>query len=436
MDDILPKERAIKASDLRGILEYVNLYRGQTFVVAIDGSIILDENFPNVATDIAVLKSLGINIVIVHGIGRQLKNLAAENSVELSDFYGDKPVDEKTLEYSRLASASASQSVLDAFARLEIKCASTNAVRATELGIISGVDYLRAGRIDKIDFSTVSKLLGFGIVPVFSPLACDREGRLFRINSDLLAAEIASGLKASKLIFLTETRGLAIESETAVAVPISEAKRTLENRRGEIDPRVVSKVEASIRALETSNTPRAHILDGREFSCLLTELFEKVGCGSMIYADEYQKIRKARPEDASIIYGILKISARSQNLVYRSLEEIQEKISRYYVYEMDGSIIAFVCLLDYGGGKAELASLHVQPFYQGHKVGTRMVEFIKMKAKEAGVKTLYALSTKSSPFFTEVCGFRETSPSELPEDRRKKYLESGRNSRVFKANID
>ena len=91
----------IKASDLRGILEYVPLYRGQTFVIAIDGSVVACDNFANVITDIAVLRSLGINVVVVHGIGRQLKEVGAERSVELSDVYGNNPVDDKTLSLAR-----------------------------------------------------------------------------------------------------------------------------------------------------------------------------------------------------------------------------------------------------------------------------------------------------------------------------------------------
>lgn len=422
----------IKAADLRGILEYVPLYRGQIFVVAIDGSVILHENFSSIATDIEVLRSLGINIVVVYGIGMQMKTLF-EDGAKISDFYGTGPVDDETLKYARQASGVALQNILDTFSARELKCASTPAVRATEMGIVSGVSQLNCGRIDRIDFKTLRNLLDLGIIPVISPIAGDREGRVFRMNSDFLAAELAAGLKASKLIFLTVTRGLAVGDEKTVAVPVNEAKSMLEKRKSEIDPRVLSKVEASVKALETSNTPRAHILDGRDFACLLTELFEKVGCGSMIYSDEYQKIRKATPDDAVTIFNISKISSLSQNLIYRPLEEIQAGVDNYFVYEIDGSIVAFVSLLDIGDGCAELASLHVQPFYQGNGVGRRMVEFVKIQAKKAGFEKLFALSTKSSPFFTELCGFKEVSSEALPEARRKKYSDSGRNSKIFSA---
>ncbi|MBO6102632.1 MAG: amino-acid N-acetyltransferase [Opitutales bacterium] len=427
--------RKLKASDLRSILEYVPLYRGQIFVVSIDGSVIECENFSNLATDIAVLKSLGIRVVIVHGIGRQMKDLAKSCGVEISDAYGNAPVDDKTLDLARTASAKALQKIQEAFAVLDMRCASTNAVRATEVGIVSGVDYLNAGRIDKIDADTLDNLLRLDIIPVISPIAVNRKGRLFRLNSDMLAAEISTALSASKLIYMTETKGLAVGGETAVSIPLNKAAEVLESRREKIDARVFDKVKYAVKALSSGRTPRAHILDGREFASLLNEVFEKVGSGTMIYADEYQKIRKAEDSDANTIYNLSQNSTKEQNLVKRTLEEISQKISTYFVYEMDGSIIAFVSLLDLGEGCAELASLHVQPFYQGNSVGTTMVEYVKKIAKERGFKTLFALSTKSAPFFKDVCEFDEVPPETLPQARLEKYRQSKRNSKVFKIGL-
>ena len=277
--------------------------------------------------------------------------------------------------------------------------------------------------------------MGFGIVPVFSPLACDREGRLFRINSDLLAAELSIGLNASKLIYITETCGLCVGSEKTVAVPIHEVRDMLESRKDDIDPRVLSKVVHSIKALESTCTRRAHILDGRQFACLLNELFDKVGCATMIYADEYQKIRRAVSGDVPQIFNMTSLSVKMQNLVYRSREEIAKNISSYFVYEMDASLIAVVSLQDIGDGCAELASLFVLPFYHGNGVGKKMVEYVKMKARSRGFKKLYSLSTKSAPFFTNACGFTEVLPEELPKKRYEKYVKSRRHSKVFVFNL-
>ena len=105
----------IKASDLRGILEYVPIYRGQTFVIALDGAIIAGANFANVVTDIAVLRSLGINVALVHGIGRQLVDGARERGIAISDVHGEKPVDDATISLSRKISGFVAQAIADAF---------------------------------------------------------------------------------------------------------------------------------------------------------------------------------------------------------------------------------------------------------------------------------------------------------------------------------
>ena len=426
-----PRKVTLKASDLRGILEYVPLYQNQTFIISIDGSVIACENFSDIITDIAVLRSLGISVVLVYGIGCQLRQAAAERKIAISDEHGTRPVDDATLALAREISASLAQTIIDALATRNVNSVCTNAVRATELGIISGVDYLNAGRMEKVEFSVIKNLLNMGVIPVMSPMAVNSQGRLFRINSDSLAADMATGLGASKLIFMTETRGLMLGDERAVAFPLADVKRILEERESLVDPRVLSKAKCAIRALEAGKTQRAHILDGRDFACLLTELFDKVGCATMIYADEYQKIRRATLDDVPQIFNITSLPVKMQNLVYRSREEIAAKIDTYFVYEMDASIIAVVSLQDLGDGCAELASLFVLPFYHGNGVGKKMVEFVKMKAKSRGFKKLFSLSTKSAPFFTVACGFGEVSPDALPPARLQKYEKSHRHSKVF-----
>lgn len=437
MDKLIPEPRKVtlKASDLRGILEYVPLYQNQTFIISIDGSVIACDNFSDIITDIAVLRSLGINVVLVYGIGYQIQREAAARGVKISDVHGTNPVDDSTLELAKEVSAGLAQTIIDSFATRNVNSVCTNAVRATEVGIISGVDYLNAGRVEKVEFSVLRNLLDMGIIPVISPVAVNSQGRLYRINSDSLAADMATGLGASKLIYMTETRGLMLGDERAVAFPLDDVKRILKERDPLVDPRVLSKVKCAITALEAGRTPRAHILDGRDFACLLTELFDKVGCATMIYADEYQKIRRAVSGDVPQIFNMTSLSVKMQNLVYRSREEIAKNISSYFVYEMDASLIAVVSLQDIGDGCAELASLFVLPFYHGNGVGKKMVEYVKMKARSRGFKKLYSLSTKSAPFFTNACGFTEVLPEELPKKRYEKYVKSRRHSKVFVFNL-
>ena len=264
----------IKASDLRGILEYVPIYRGQTFVIALDGAIIAGANFANVVTDIAVLRSLGINVALVHGIGRQLVEGARERGIAISDVHGENPVDDATLSLSRKISGFVAQAIADAFSVRDLRCVSANVVRATEVGIISGVNYLNAGKPEKIDFKAISDLLSLGMVPVLSPVAVNRRGRVFRLNSDALASEVADGLRATKLIYLTSSSSILADNPHPKAFPVEELRGIAENSPESIKPELLSKCRCALKALDGAHTRRAHILDGGEFACLLTELFE------------------------------------------------------------------------------------------------------------------------------------------------------------------
>lgn len=430
MSDTSPTS-TIKPSDLRGILEYVPMFRGHVFVVAVDGSVVDDDNFGNVVTDLAVLKSLNIRVVLVHGIGRQLKNLSAERGIAISDAYGSGPTDDATLRLAAKASAEVGQSVVRQLTRNKLKSALTNAVRATELGIIGGKAHGHTGKVDKIDFDLIRDLLERDIVPVFSPICFSRRGEPLRVNSDLLATELAVGLRASKLIFLTPFPGLAIDGETQINVPLDTLTATLRESPERVDDRLISKARQACLALE-SGVQRAHILDGRVFGGLLTEIFDKVGLGTMVHANEYQRIRPARAEDIQGIFQILRNAAnRTEALVPRTREEIEAAIDRFFIYDIDESIIGCCCLQSLGDQVAEVAAVLVQPFYQGKGVGRKLTEFTVAEARRQGYRSLVALSTQSARFFQEIAGFDEGSPEDLPPARRERYLAAKRGSKIL-----
>ena len=126
----------IKPTDLRGILKYVPRFQGQIFVIAIDGSIVADENFGNLLVDIAVLRSLGIKLLLVHGISQQLKELSALRSVPITNADGTGPTDAATLDLAVRASSRVSHLILEGLTQNSLKAAITNAVRALPVGIM------------------------------------------------------------------------------------------------------------------------------------------------------------------------------------------------------------------------------------------------------------------------------------------------------------
>ncbi len=424
------KPKAIKPTDLRGILEYVPMFRGHVFIIALDGSIVADENFANILTDIAVLRSLNINVVIVHGIGQQLRNLSKERGVKITDAYGEGPTDEATLGLAIDATAQVSQQIVEGLTLSNLRCALTNAVRVAPIGILHGRDQKLTGKVEKIDIDFVRTLIAEGVVPVVTPIACDREGHSLRVNSDLLAAELAARLQASKLIYLTPQPGLVLNGAPVVNVPVERLEEILKKNESAIDERLRSKARYAARTLE-SGTPRAHILDGRVFGGLLTEIFDKVGLGTMIHANDYQQIRSARRRDVQAIYDITKNAVRNESLKLRTKQAIERDIERFFVYEIDDSIIGIANLSPLSPSVAEVGAVYVQPFYQGKGVGKKLVDYAALDASRKGFKKLVALSTQAFTFFEQACGFVPGDEKLLSPERAAELRKSGRHSRVL-----
>ena len=424
-------EHIVKPTDLRGILKYVPMFRDHVFVLALDGSLVAHENFQNVLLDIAVLRSLNIKVVLVHGVGQQLKALAKQKQTTISDPHGELKTDAVTLELATEAAAMVSLEVMQGLTRNGLRCATCNGVRSKEIGMVKGEDQLNSGAVDKLDDALFNKLLDTDTIPVITPIAFSREGTPLRINSDLLASELASKLNASKLIYMTTQDGLQINDQPLTNLPVANLEGLLKSATEQIPERLLSKVEHSVKAIN-AGTPRAHILDGRLFGALLNEIFDKVGIGTMVYSNDYQSIRRAVTADAHSIYNITQNGVRTESLRERSQESIEATIADYLVYEIDGSIVACVNLKIYDSGDiAEIGSVYVQAFYQNKGVGRKMVEFACAEAQERGSKRAIAMTTQASKFFSKVCAFEEGTINDLPAERREDYAQNGRNSKVL-----
>jgi amino-acid N-acetyltransferase len=422
----------IKPTDLRGILKYVPRFQGQTFVIAADGIIVADENFANILTDIAVLRSLGIKIIIVHGIGHQLRDLAKTRHITITDVQGNGVADAATLDLAIRASSRVSHVVIEGLTQNGLKAALTNAVRAVPIGIIKGVDHQFTGRVDRIDKEFLNQLITSQVVPVLNPIGFDRDGRPLRINSDLLAAELAEALNATKIIYLTPHEGLELNGKLHHQIAASTLRAVLETKPESINEPMRSTAAHAVKAVETG-TPRVHLLDGRLMDGLLNEIFSNDGVGTLIHGNEYQQIRQATKRDVRAIHNLTRQAVKREELLYRTQQAIEKNIDHFYVFEVDENIIACASLLHYADkpGYAEVGSLYVMPFYHHRGIGKKMVDYACLKAKEAGATHIIALSTQAFSFFTSVCGFEEADKDLLPESRQKAYDDSGRNSRVL-----
>jgi amino-acid N-acetyltransferase len=422
----------IKPTDLRGILKYVPRFQGQIFVIALDGAIVADDNFGNLLIDIAVLRSLGIKLVLVHGIGRQIEELSVARQIPISDVHGTGVTDAATLDLAIRASARVSHLILEGLTQNGLKCAITNSVRAIPVGIIKGVEQQFTGKVDRIDKEFIAHLISADIVPILSPIGFAPDGHSLRINSDLLAAEFAEVLQASKIIYLAPQAGLYLGGELRREVSVESLREIIRDHPETIAQESLSKAAHAIKAIE-SGTTRVHLLDGRVFDGLLNEIFSNEGVGTLIYGNDYQQIRKATRRDVRLIYNLTRHAVKREELVYRTQQAIEKNIDQFFVFEIDENLIACVSLTLFPDKPqmAEVGSLYVLPFYQNRGIGRKMVNYACLVAKERGAATVLALSTQSYSFFMSSCGFAEADKSALPESRLKGYEDNGRNSKIL-----
>jgi amino-acid N-acetyltransferase len=422
----------LKPTDLRGILKYIPRFRDQIFVLALDGAVVADDNFASLLVDIAVLRSLMIKVVLVHGISVQLRELSSLRDIPISNADGAGMTDAATLDLAVRASSRVSHLILEGLTQNSLKCAITNAVRALPMGVIKGVDQLYTGKVERVDRDFIQHLIAADIIPIIQPIGFGPEGRTLRVNSDLLAAEVATALDATKIIYLSHQPGLVIDGELRRDIAVEALRTVVQQRPDAIAEPGRSKARHAVHAIE-NGIPRVHLVDGRIYDGLLNEIFSSEGVGTLVYGNDYRQIRKATRRDVRFIHNLIRSAVRRDELVSRTQQAIEKSLDDFYVFEIDENIIACVALHVFAEqpAVAEVGSLYVQPFHHKRGIGRKMIEFAALRAQERGVKTLLALSTQSATFFTTACGFREADKSLLPPSRLKRYDESGRNSKVL-----
>jgi amino-acid N-acetyltransferase len=421
----------VKLTDLRGILRYIPQFRERTFIINVDGAIVTDENFANILVDIAVLRSLSIRIVLVHGASAQIAALAREHGITPSNLDGTGVTDEATLRLSLTAANRLTHEILEGLSAIDLRAASTNAIIAYPMGILHGVDHLFSGKVERVDVEMLQQLLEHGVVPVLPPLGFDGEGKTYRVNSDAVALAVAEALKATKLMFITTYDGIHVGTRVIRQMPVSDLESVLTLQRDDIPPAMLSKAVHAAAACK-GGVPRVHVINGAVEEGLLAEVFTNEGVGTLIYGNEFQQIRRAMKKDVRSILNLTKRSVETEELLKRTRSNIERQLADYYIFEIDKNPVACIALHIWPEHrKGELACLYVSSAHENQGIGRKLVQFVENKARDLGLNELIALSTQAFTYFQSKGGFTEGTPDDLPPDRREKYNHSGRNSKVL-----
>lgn len=442
-----------RLADLREILRYVPQYRDKIFVIALDGALVETDNFRNLLLDIALMRSLRIGVVLVHGAGLQIERLAAQSKKTPSNIDGAGVTDAVTLQFALTAANRVTHEILEGLSATDLRGACTNAVVAHPAGILQGVDQQWTGRVERIDIPMLKALIEHDVIPVVPPLGCDGEGLTYRLNSDAVASELARALLAAKLIYLSTIPGIVVassapakskggksdgknEGELLRHLSLEEAEQLLKKNEPIPEPGP-SKLLNAVKALK-GGVPRVHIIDGRVEEGLLGEVFSNEGIGTLVHLNEYQAIRRAMKKDARGIFALIKGAVENDELLPRTLAEIERQLGDYYVFDVDGTLAGCVALHQYAdaAATAEMAAVCVSPKFENQGIGLRLMNFSEEQARQLGIKTLFCLSTQAINYFLQKGGFQLGDPDDLPPARRQRYDVSGRKSKVLVKKLD
>jgi acetylglutamate kinase len=289
---------------LKQALPYIKEYRDTTFVVKLGGEVIeKPERLDTLAEDISLMYQLNIRIVIIHGGGPQLSDMAKKLGIESQMINGRRVTDDATLELAKMIfSGQISTDILAALRRhgtpaVGMSGVDGNLIQAVrrpkkiEIDQTTGqekeIDYQNVGDIKSIDIQVLRVLLDNRFVPVIASLAADDEGHVLNINADTIASEISVKLLAEKLFILSNVNGVLLD----VNDPTSRFSHlTMEKCESLIRDRVVTKgmlpkLNAAMKTVK-GGVPRAYILNGTAENALLREVFTRTGFGTMIVNKE------------------------------------------------------------------------------------------------------------------------------------------------------
>lgn len=285
---------------LREALPYIQRFKGKTFVVKFSGKVTEErENLASLAEELALLHQVGIKICVVHGGGKQLSEIAEKLGVAQTVINGRRVTDDDTLELAKMIFAGKINTDILAALRncgteaVGLSGIDGNIVHAVkrppkeilnrETGETSEVDFGHVGDVLEINSRLLSLLLEAGYLPVISSLGADDDGRIFNINADTIAAEIAARLKAEKLILLSDVNGIYLDASDETTklsrITAREAEEMIQS--GRATGGMIPKLQSLVKILE-QGVKSAHVIGGGERNALLSEVFTDRGTGTML----------------------------------------------------------------------------------------------------------------------------------------------------------
>lgn len=420
---------------------YINAHRGRTFVIMLPGEALTHTNFGNIIHDIALLSSLGIRLVLVHGARPQIDARLLQNG-HTSEFHHKLRITDGATLASVLQAVGEARITLEAAlstglpnspmhgSRIEVT--GGNFISAMPHGVIDGIDLQHTGKVRRVNVPQLARALDAGAIALLSPLGYSATGEVFNLAYSDVATCVATALKADKLLAYCDSDGVSdADGQLVRQLTLGECKQHFETS-GETMSELLSQALTSCYLSCLQGVQRAQIVNYTTDGALLTELFTRDGLGTMVYSGHYEQLRTASLDDVG---GILELLAPLENqgiLVRRSRELLETEVDKFHVLEKDGTVIACAALYPYGT-MAELACVATHPEYRKGGRAAMLLQQMERLARQQGVRQLFVLTTQTAHWFIEQ-GFAPGSLSDLPVERQQLYNYQ-RNSKIFVKNL-
>jgi amino-acid N-acetyltransferase len=413
---------------VRQAAPYIHAFRGKTFVIAFGGEVIGSDIAQALIHDIALLDSMGIRLVLVHGARPQIDAEMASRGLKPRFHKGLRITDAETLECVKRAlgvtrievEAMLSQGLPNTpLAGGFLRVASGNFVSAKPVGIVEGIDYQYTGAVRHVIAEEIRGDLAQENVVLISPIGASPSGEIFNLAWEEVAEAVAVAIKADKLVFLCDAPGLVDKKGALIdALTADEAQALARKTKQSAE---VARVLPGALAACRGGVGRVHFLDRKRDGAMLMEFFTRDGIGTVMTNAPLARLREATGADVGSILALIAPLEADGTLVKRSRERIETEVTRFSVLEHDGVIVGCAALYPFSSEKAgELACLAVMPDYREVGYGDQLRAHIEARAKKLKLKRLFVLTTRTAHWFIER-GFAEEKVDSLPKSRRELY---------------
>ncbi|MEZ4360026.1 MAG: acetylglutamate kinase [Kofleriaceae bacterium] len=276
------QELIAKARVLVEALPYISQFRGKTMVVKIGGAALEDELLRRrFCEDLILLDWVGVQLVVVHGGGKQISSMLARLGVTATFDRGQRVTDDATLEVVEMVLAGSINA--DLVRQINHLGGSAVGLSGCDGGLahatIARPELGRVGELARVDRRVVDRLIA-DFIPVLAPLATGPDGRPLNVNADVFASRLAASLGAEKLVLLTDVSGVLDDAGRLIST-LSMARGRELIAAGVIHGGMIPKVEHAMSTV-ADGVPKVHIIDGRVEHALLLEVFTSDGVGTQV----------------------------------------------------------------------------------------------------------------------------------------------------------